>query len=225
MVESSTNQYRLPKYKFSGFVHIHSKRKLGDRTILLAGKSAGYTEATVKLKVQSYKQRENEEMKKSANQKMEMTVIQPNYQSEVLKLFAKNQQKMIKRSNDSHAMVRVFSNFVILPEFRIGQYWALPHKFYYFQFHILLQLTPCETVTVEISFIHVISSSIDPPKKLILELTTTKRERIRASIKGRISNSLIAYYHHYESSAITHESCEPCDMTHVAFDMSDALKS
>ena len=60
---------------FSGFVHIHSKRKLGDRTILLAGKSAGYTEATVKLKVQSYKQRENEEMKKSANQKMEMTVI------------------------------------------------------------------------------------------------------------------------------------------------------
>ena len=39
---------------------------------------------------------------------MEMTVIQPNYQSEVLKLFAKNQQKMIKRSNDSHAMVRFF---------------------------------------------------------------------------------------------------------------------
>ena len=93
---------------FSGFVHIHSKRKLGDRTILLAGKSAGYTEATVKLKVQSYKQRENEEMKKSANQKMEMTVIQPNYQSEVLKLFAKNQQKIIKRSIDSNAMVRFF---------------------------------------------------------------------------------------------------------------------
>ena len=38
---------------------------------------------------------------------MEMTVIQPNYQSEVLKLFAKNQQKMIKRSNDTHAMVRI----------------------------------------------------------------------------------------------------------------------
>ena len=130
MVESSTNQYRLPKYKFSGFVHIHSKRKLGDRTILLAGKSAGYTEATVKLKVQSYKQRENEEMKKSANQKMEMTVIQPNYQSEVLKLFAKNQQKMIKRSNDSHAMVRIFSNFVIWPEFRMGQYWAIDHHPY-----------------------------------------------------------------------------------------------
>ena len=74
----------------------------------MAGKSAGYTDATVKLKVQSYKQRENEEIKKSANQKMEMTVIQPNYQSEVLKLFAKNQQKMIKRSNDSHAMVRFF---------------------------------------------------------------------------------------------------------------------
>ena len=96
----------LCKNLFSGFVHIHSKRKLGDRTILLAGKSAGYTEATLKLKVQSYKQRENEEIKKSANQKMEMTVIQPNYQSEVLKLFAKNQQKMIKRTNDSHAMVR-----------------------------------------------------------------------------------------------------------------------
>ena len=99
---------------FSGFVHIHSKRKLGDRTILLAGKSAGYTEATVKLKVQSYKQRENEEIKKSANQKMEMTVIQPNYQSEVLKLFAKNQQKMIKRSNDTHAMVRIFAKTVTL---------------------------------------------------------------------------------------------------------------
>ena len=39
---------------------------------------------------------------------MEMIVIQPNYQSEVLKLFAKNQQKMIKRSIDSHAMVRFF---------------------------------------------------------------------------------------------------------------------
>ena len=36
---------RLHKTLFSGFVHIHSKRKLGDRTILLAGKSAGYTEA------------------------------------------------------------------------------------------------------------------------------------------------------------------------------------
>ena len=111
----------------------------------MAGKSAGYTEATVKLKVQSYKQRENEEMKKSANQKMEMTVIQPNYQSEVLKLFAKNQQKMIKRSNDSHAMVRIFSNFscttsavfpegpsaiVILPGFRMGQYRTIDHPYH-----------------------------------------------------------------------------------------------
>ena len=142
-------------------------------------------EATVKLKVQSYKQRENEEIKKSTNQKMEMTVIQPNYQSEVLKLFTKNQQKMITRSNDTHAMV----------------------------------VSPCETVTVEISFVCLFSSSIDPPKKqgstdqnrlvrsrknykfrngpsgpwnpakkLILELTTTKRERIRATLQGRISN-------------------------------------
>ena len=111
----------------------------------------------MKLKVQSYKQRENEEIKKSTNQKMEMTVIQPNYQSEVLKLFTKNQQKMITRSNDTHAMV----------------------------------VSPCETVTVEISFIHLISSSIDPPKKIILELTTTKRERIRATLQGRISNILI----------------------------------
>ena len=45
---------------------------------------------------------------------MEMTVIQPNYQSEVLKLFAKNQQKMIKRSNDIHAMVRIFAKTVTL---------------------------------------------------------------------------------------------------------------
>ena len=42
-------------------------------------------------------------------------------------------------------------------------------------------------MTVEISFIHLISSSIDPPKKLTLELTTTKRERIRATLKGSIS--------------------------------------
>ena len=73
------------------------------------------------------------------------------------------------------------------------------HYFKAPKLHVLFKLAPCETVTVEISFIHVISSSIDPPKKLILELTTTKRERIRASLKGRIANSFIGLYNIIQS--------------------------
>ena len=180
---------------------------------------------------------------------MEMTVIQPNYQSEVLKLFAKNQQKMIKRSNDTHAMVRIsFENgntasprlhldnchviyYTTIPWSRILTFhrrrkwdcntlstmfrgvavWWLHCNLVEVQcylFNIFFQLAPCETVTVEISFIHVISSSIDPPKKLILELTTTKRERIRASLKGRVSNSDCSIA---PSTAMTHH-CTGCTL-------------
>ena len=85
---------------------ISSPRSLANHRATSKYRFENPSEATVRLKVQSYKQRENEQVKKSANQKMEMTVIQPNYQSEVLKLFSKNQQKMITRSNDSHATVR-----------------------------------------------------------------------------------------------------------------------
>merc|ERR1712062_902174 len=43
---------------FSGYILIHSKKKLGDRTVILTGRQSGLTEATFKLRIKTLKEKE-----------------------------------------------------------------------------------------------------------------------------------------------------------------------
>ena len=82
---------------FSGYILIHSKKKLGDRTVILTGRQSGLTDATFKLRIKTLKEKEKESNAKN-NNAIKMKEVK--YQSEVLKILGSGacaDQRLISR--------------------------------------------------------------------------------------------------------------------------------